>query len=237
MGWFSNLSNCHEIAEDQLEDVFDALWKEQAPRWSQFWDIQVYIFAKIVKIWTTQIWPTGWVHWMCSDLVHMGIPLKRIISSKPILSQVTHLASCLNSQSGSRYHYCVHVKFVWLSWKLERTSLRMFLIHCRKNRLLAEANFEISKFLDLQKFCKFQLKFHPMEWSTGCVLTSCIWEYHWKKSFEEDQSCHRSPTLLPVWTHILDATIGCNSNMSNCHENWRGQAWGCFWYTMKKTDF
>jgi hypothetical protein len=120
-----------------------------------------------------------------------------------------------NSFLSSRY--CVHVKFVWLSWKLERTSLRMFLIHYEKNRLLAEANFEISKFLDLQKFCKFELKFHPMEWFTGCVLTWFIWEYHWKKSFEQDQSCHRSPTLLPVLTHIqvLDVTISWFLNMTH----------------------
>jgi hypothetical protein len=68
-----------------------------------------------------------------------------------------------------------------LSWKLERTSLRMFLIHYEKNRLLGEANFEISKFDFLPKFCKFKLKYDPLVGSTGCVLTRFIWDYHWKK--------------------------------------------------------
>lgn len=56
-------------------------------------------------------------------------------------------------------------------WKLDRPSLMVFLIHCEKERLLGGANLNISKFLFLPKIGKCQVKYHQLEWSTGCVQT------------------------------------------------------------------
>ena len=107
----SNLSDCHENWRGPAWGCFWYTMKKQAPSWSQFWAIQVFRSTKILQIWI-KISPYGMVHWMCRPGSYGNTIWKKIIWTRPVLSQVTHLAACFNWHSGSRCQ---------ISWLLNMT--------------------------------------------------------------------------------------------------------------------
>jgi hypothetical protein len=177
-----------KIGENKLDESPDALWKYEACRWSQSWDIQVWIPAKMLELFS-QICPIGMIQWMCLDLVHVNLNAKMYFTkSTPCTSHPACSLTELTSKVWMLLWVGLQIRpIVMKIWEVNLDYVFHILCNCEASWWTQ------SWYIQVKIFAKILSHICP----TGCVLTCSMGI--WMKNLFWPRTPHAQVTHLAVW--------------------------------------